>query len=176
MRIAVIYKSKYGTTKRYAEWIADDLGADLLEHATADAASVAEYDVVVYGGGIYASSIIGVKLPLKAARGRLVVFTVDLADPASTEYTALLAKNIPADRMDAIRFFHLRGGIDYRKLGLVHRGVMAVLKRVIAGKSASKRTPEHEAVLATYGGQFDFTNRESTVPLVEYVRQLGAAT
>jgi len=29
--IAVIYKSKYGSTKKYAEWLGEDLQADVFE-------------------------------------------------------------------------------------------------------------------------------------------------
>ena len=31
MRILVTYASKYGTTKRYAQWIAEDLACDLRD-------------------------------------------------------------------------------------------------------------------------------------------------
>lgn len=30
-KIEIIYRSKYGTTKRYAKWIADELSADLYD-------------------------------------------------------------------------------------------------------------------------------------------------
>ena len=55
-KIAVIYKSKYGSTKQYAEWIAQALDAPLFEASSVNPAQLAEYDVVVYGGGLYAGS------------------------------------------------------------------------------------------------------------------------
>ena len=31
MNVAVVYKSKAGSTKRYAQWIAEETGADIFE-------------------------------------------------------------------------------------------------------------------------------------------------
>lgn len=50
-QIAVIYKSKYGSTKQYAEWIAKELDASLFEATNIKPSQLLDYDVVVYGGG-----------------------------------------------------------------------------------------------------------------------------
>ena len=120
-KIAVVYKSKYGTTKQYAEWIAEELGAPLFEVSSIKPLQLMDYDVVVYGGGLYASGIDGIKLVTKNPCKSLVVFTVGLADPIITDYSAVLAKNIPSERLPKVKVFHLRGGIDYGKLNLVHK-------------------------------------------------------
>lgn len=49
-KIAVIYKSKYGNTKKYAQWIAEEANADLFEHSEVDAKKLVEYDAIAYGG------------------------------------------------------------------------------------------------------------------------------
>ena len=84
--IAVIYKSKYGTTKQYAKWIAEELGASLFEASSINPSQLMTYDVVVYGGGLYAGGIIGVKLVTGNPCKSLVVFTVGAADPGTTDY------------------------------------------------------------------------------------------
>ena len=43
MKIAVIYASKYGATRRYAEWIAERLGATLLKRTAVKPAQLDEY-------------------------------------------------------------------------------------------------------------------------------------
>ena len=45
-KIAVIYKSKYGTTKRYAEWIAHELDAHLFEASAIKPEVLSSYDIV----------------------------------------------------------------------------------------------------------------------------------
>ena len=57
VNIAVVYKSRYGTTKQYAEWIAKALDAILLEASVVKPSQLASFDIVVYGGGLYAGRI-----------------------------------------------------------------------------------------------------------------------
>jgi hypothetical protein len=104
---------------------------------------------------------------------RLVVFTVGLADPQTTDYSAILEKNFPDGSNQPDKVFHLRGGIDYKKLNLVHRGLMAMLKNAGEKKPESERAEETKEILRTYGGAVDFTDKEAISPLVAFVREVA---
>ena len=65
------------------------------------------------------------KNPVKS----LIVFTVGLANPETTDYTEILDKNIPSELKAKVKVFHLRGDMDYKELSLVHRGMMAMMKK-----------------------------------------------
>ena len=54
MRILVTYASKYGTTKRYAQWIAEDLACDLRDSREVNAELLKSYDILIHGGGLCA--------------------------------------------------------------------------------------------------------------------------
>ena len=113
-KIAVVYKSKYGTTKQYAEWIAEELNASLFEVSSIKPLHLMDYDVIVYGGGLYASRIDGVKFVTKNPCNSLVIFTVGLADPNVTDYSAIVTKNIPSERLSTVkvrRHYHRRSFI-----------------------------------------------------------------
>ena len=169
-KIAVIYKSKYGTTKRYAEWIADALGATLLDAKAVQPGSLADYDTVVYGGWLIAGTISGIKLVTANPCKNLVVFSVGLADPALMDYSAADQKNIPAELQEKTKVFHLRGGIDYAKLGLLQKGMMSMVKNSAQKKPEAERDPEERAILETYGKQADFTSKEAVEPLIAWVK------
>ena len=70
MKSIVIYNSKRGSTEQYARWIAEDIKAEqciALEHA--DFHALDQFDVVVFGGWIRGSGIVGLdKLNLKFFR------------------------------------------------------------------------------------------------------------
>ena len=170
--VAVIYKSKYGTTKQYAQWIADELNASLFESSEVKPSQLTNYDVVVYGGGLYAGGIIGVKLVTENPCNCLIVFTVGAADPDTTDYSAILSKNFTQDLLSKVKVFHLRGGIDYAKLSIVHKGMMAMLKRMVSKskKSGAEVSEEDKVFLESYGGKIDFTNKAAIKPLIDYVR------
>ena len=171
-KIAIIYKSKYGATKQYAEWIAEALNAELLEASSIKPAQLLAYDVVIYGGGLYANSINGVKLVADNSCKSLVVFTVGLTDPQTTDYTTMLAKTFKPERLAQIKVFHLRGSSDYEKLSFVHKGIISMVRKSGEKKAPAERTSEEQIALEAYGKKVDFTDQQAIVPLVEYVRAL----
>jgi len=171
--IAVIYKSKYGTTKQYAEWIAQELNAALLEVSVVKPAQLMSYDVVIYGGGLYAGGIDGVRLVAKNPCKNLVVYTVGLANPETTDYSAILNKGFSQEQLEKTKIFHLRGGIDYEKLNLVHKGMMAMLWKMDMKKDESERTEEDKLFLETYGAKLDFMDKNTIMPIIEYVNSLS---
>lgn len=171
--IAVIYKSKYGHARDYAKWIADALGADLFEGAKPD--KLARYNTLVFGGGLYAGGIGGARLlrdNFERLKDRnLIVFTVGLSgtsDPTLFQPSIDLAFTPEMQRH--IRFFHLRGGIDYKRLNFAHRSIMGMMRIALKGKK--NRTQEDEIMLEAYGGRVDFRDKASALPIIAYVQGL----
>ena len=181
MRILVTYASKYGTTKRYAQWIAEDLACDLRDSREVNAELLKSYDILIHGGGLYAGGLSGIQTIVKnydaISNKRIILFSCGLADPEDPENVAHieagLEKVLTSEMREKIRQFHLRGGIDYSRLGLTHKAMMAMLRTVMLKKGYDNLRSEDQMMLDTYGGTVDFTNRESLAPLLSYVRSLS---
>ena len=181
MRILVTYASKYGTTKRYAQWIAEDLACDLRDSREVNAELLKSYDILIHGGGLYAGGLSGIQTIVKnydaISNKRIILFSCGLADPEDPENVAHIAagleKVLTPEMREKIRQFHLRGGIDYSRLGLTHKAMMAMLRTVMLKKGYDNLRSEDQMMLDTYGGTVDFTNRESLAPLLSYVRSLS---
>lgn len=171
-KILVAYTSKYGSTRKYAEWIASVLNADLLAAHTVDPKVLSQYDVIIYGGGLYAGGIAGVKLVTQNPCKNLIVFTVGLADPNSTDYSEIINKNFTPELLTKTKFFHLRGGIDYKKLGPVHKVMMAMMKRMIQRKPESERESDDKEFLATYNSTVNFEDKRTIDSLIAYVKSI----
>ncbi len=58
----VIYKSKTGFAKKYAEWISEALKCDIKENTKLSLDDLIQYDTIIYGGGLYAVGINGINL------------------------------------------------------------------------------------------------------------------
>ena len=176
----VVYASRYGYTRHYAQWIARQLGCCAVEAGQVRAQQLAACEVLVYGGGLYAGGLNGAKKvladPCALAGKELVLFTCGLADPAdgpSREHIrAGLAKTLPEPVMGQAHLFFLRGGMDYARLSLVHRAMMAMLRRMLLKKPEAERTGQDKDLLATYGQSVDFVEPETARPLVELVQGL----
>lgn len=173
----LIYKSQYGSAKKYAQWISKELGCELYEVSQVKKPEdLLNYGTIIFGGGLYAGGINGVSLLTKNFQKikdrNLVVFTVGLASTADTSiFEPILRKNFTQEMRERIRFFHLRGGIDYKKLGLAHKSMMAMMKAVTERKEA--KTEEDRLMLATYGDKIDFSDEPAIAPLIACVRSLN---
>ena len=65
----VLYKSKYGVTKQYADWIAERTGFSCIRTDDANIGNISGYDVIILGGEIYASGITGLSFLKKNIGG-----------------------------------------------------------------------------------------------------------
>ena len=90
MNTIVIYKSKYGSTKAYADWIAEELACTAVDVADFKPTEFDGYDTIVYGGGLYAEMIAGISLITKNADKltdkKIAVFSTGLTPLDCREY------------------------------------------------------------------------------------------
>ena len=174
MNSIIIYGSRYGSTKRYAERLSEITGLKVVFFK--DVKSVAGYDRIVYLGALCAGGVMGLKKTVccLSASQELFVATVGLADPTDAENVnhirGCLKKQVPASHYDESKIFHLRGAIDYTKLGLKHRIMMKLLYSKVAKIPEAERNAEVRALIATYGKQVDFVNLDTLEPIAQILK------
>ena len=178
----VLYYSKYGATKKYAEWIAAELNGETCAIGDVKENTLANYEAIVIGSGLYEGTIRGMDIIVKnyeTLRSRkLVLFTCGLADYSKAEHINKIAGRIEAVIPENIRknmkIFFLRGGIDYKKLGFLDKILMVLMKTVTALKAKKEginADEETKEFLEIYGKTVDFTDRNSIRGIVEYCKQ-----
>lgn len=180
MKIAVIYKSRYGSTETYAKWIAEDLQADLLQADRVQGNDLKRYDIIVYGGGLYAGGVNGISLLTKnyesIADKSIFLFTVgaaDVTDPKNTAHIlGSLEQVLPPAMRKAMHIYHLRGGMHYPKLSFIHRMMMKMMMKIVRKKPGSELHAEDHMMLDTYGQDIDFTDRVTIAPMIADIRSL----
>ncbi len=182
--IVVIFESKYGSTRRYARWISEALSCPCFERKTFHPQDFEKYDIIIYGGGLYAGGVSGIKLITKnwntLSGKKVILFTCGLADPGNPANVSHiregLSKVLSEEMLDTISFFHFQGGIDYRKLNFIHKSMMSMLRRMLLKKDSSNLSNEDRQLLDTYGKKIDFTDMNMIQPLVTYVQSLTGSS
>ena len=170
----IIYGSRHGAAKRYAEGLAERTGIKAVDYNEID--SLEPFKHVIYIGAIYASGVTGLKKTVaKLLRDQeLFVVTVGMVDPADQAFIGqlreALKKQIPPQMYDEKRIFHLRGAIDYGQLELKYRILMKMMYSQAAKLPEEKLTSEFKAVLATYGTKVDYVDLEMLQPLTAALR------
>jgi len=172
-QIAVVYRSISGFTKKYAQWIAEDLKADLFEAREIDAQKLAGYDLIVFGGSLHAVGINGLKLLRKKvhlSERRLVVFAVGASPPKSGIVDEVWRNNFSNEEKNTVKLFYLRGGFNYHNLDRPNKLIMALFRVSLFFKR--KKTSDERGMLAAFSKPIDCTKKENITELVGYVRSI----
>lgn len=171
----ILYGSKYGTAKRYAEEFAKLSGCEAAESRGRREAAAG--DTVVLFGAVYAGAVQGLKAAARCAErcgGTLAVVTVGLTDPQDAENNRATEKGVraslPARLRGGVRFFHLRGGIDYGRLSFGHRLLMKLMYSAEKRIPEEKRSAQGRAIIQTYGSKADFTDLSALQGIAEALR------
>lgn len=172
MEIIVLYKSKGGFAKKYAQWIAQELEADLYDASNISVDHLKAYDRVVFGGGLYAVGINGVKIitnNMGVLKGKKIAVFATGASPGREEVIQEVKdNNFTPEQQNDIGFFYLRGGFDYAKLGVIDKILMKLLKLKLSSKK--DLTADETGMLMAYSNPVDFTRQDKIAPLVDYIR------
>ena len=160
----IVYGSKYGASMRYAEALAEKTGIPCLD--VRKVKTLEGCEAVVHIGGLYAGGVRGlshtVKLLEKVPGVALTVITVGLADPDDEDNRRSIResvkKQIPEAVMKKTKLFHLRGGIDYSRLSMVHRTMMKLLYSQLKKIPPEERGADARGLFETYGKKVDFVD------------------
>lgn len=171
MKTLVLYKTGSGFTKKYAEWIAEELSSDIFDVSVFDAKKLSDYDNIIYGGSLHASGILGIKFITKnfdKLKGKKVVVFATGASPVREQViNQVTDKNFTQDQQKQIKFFYLRGGFDFNKLKFFDKVIMTLFKWVIQRKK--ELTPDEKGMLEAYNKPMDFTRKEDIEQIVSYI-------
>ncbi len=175
MKTIVIYKSKYGSTKAYAQWIAEELNCPVLNAKQTKIEDILEYDTIIYGGGLYAEVIAGVSLITKnmdkLEGKKLIVYSTGITPPEYRQYydDLVVKKNFKPEMLDKIKVYNFMGKMVLDELSIVHRTAIKSLKKLMSGKE--NPTEMERLLIELCDKDGDFSNRESIKDLIEYAKK-----
>ena len=162
----VLYRSKTGFSKRYAEWIAEDLGCESRPIKGMKLDNLKDYKLVIYGAGVYAGMISGVgkikNWMEKSPEKTWIVFATG-ATPHEEGYEEMLFKtNFRKGESRPAHFFYFLSGINYEKMGFLNRVLMKIFSGMAAKKVGTIQPKKPASV--------DLANRDYTAELLRYAR------
>ena len=171
----ILFGTIYGSSKLYAEELSKRTGIETRSYD--EVSSIDDYDTIVYIGSLYAGGVQGMKKTLSkltdVSNRKIIIATVGLADPTDPENINNIRNSIKTQLSDAVynqaTIFHLRGAIDYAKLGFKHKTMMSLLYNKAKNLPEAKKTVEVRAMIETYNKQVSFIDYESLTPIVELV-------
>ncbi len=172
--ILIVYYSKTGFTKKYAEWLREglskDMSCDLVSYKKRKKISFGEYDIVVFGGGFHAGQINGLKwfkaqlnkMSGQLKQGRIAVFATGAMPAEMPDVEKTLRQNFTEQEWTQIKTFYLPGGLCYEKMGVGDKLMMSIFRAML--KEAKVDSQMQQIV----SHSFDITSKEAIIPIMEW--------
>lgn len=170
----ILYQSKYGATEKYANWLKEATQFDCIKTKEADIKNVQEYDVIILGGGVYASGIAGFSFLkdniLKLKDKKIAVFCVG-ASPYDENAIEQVRNRHFKDELKEIPCFYCRGAWDEDAMSFKDRTLCKMLQKAVAKQDPSTYKPWQKALMCAVGQKCDWTDIKYIEPILEYIKK-----
>jgi len=128
MKTLIIYRSFFGTTKRYAELLHEEIESDIDKYNKVDDISLLMYDMVILFTATYAGwiSLIGyLKNHWHVLEDREVILVVIGGLPVDHKWSIRSYEKIPEHMRQGIKYFKLPSQVDPRDVDKARKEYLA---------------------------------------------------
>lgn len=174
MKTLIIYTSQTGFTKKYADWLAQKTGGDLLDLKDAQKKNDAffeDYEAIVYGGWVMAASVVKVKWFLNRAASwkgkKLAIYCVGGSPNDNPDVEVMLKNMLTDEQREYIRAFYCQGGFNYERMNAPSRLAMKMF--VSALKKKKDPTEEEKIMTEMVAKSYDISDEKYIEPVIEYL-------
>lgn len=164
----IIFKSVYGSTRSYAEWLADDLGFDMVSIDDVNTAHIRDYGTIIVGSPVvmnkpFLSSWI-VERWEEMRGARVILFTTSGAPPTAPALRDGFDNAIPRAIREQLTWVPLPGHFDYSRLSFLHKLMMQI------GALMQKSPDARARMRADFQRPVDNVERMALLPIIESIR------
>lgn len=175
MNTIVVYKTKYGSTKTYAQWIGEVLNCKVADAKDITIDELENYDTIIYGGGLYAETINGLGLITKnierLKNKKIAVYSTGITPLDCRDYydKLVLEKNFKNGVPACIKIFNFTGKMVMSELSVVHRTALKTLKKIMSAKE--NPTEMEKLLIELCDVDADLSDRTQISGLIDYVKE-----
>lgn len=171
----ILYQSKYGATKKYADWVAEITGYDCIETKNVKATQLKNYDVIILGGGVYASGIAGLHFLKKnigsVSDKKIAVFAVG-ASPYDEKAILKIKEMHFKDGLSNIPLFYCRGAWDEEKMTFGDRTLCRMLQKAVTKQNPDEYELWQKALMCAVGQKCDWTDKKYLEPMLKFIESV----
>lgn len=168
----ILYQSKYGATKRYADWLAEATDFEITETKKANIHDVSAFDAVILAGGIYASGIAGLSFLKKniseLKNNKIAVLCVGASPYDEQAFKAIYEHNFKGE-LDGVKCFYARGAWDEEAMSFKDRTLCKLLQKAVAKKDPADYEPWEKALMCAVGQKCDWTDKKYLDDLIGFI-------
>lgn len=165
MSAIVLYQSKYGHTKRYAEMIASRLNCKLMPLEEFRKSDVDQYDTIVFGTGVYMGKMKKLsRVKTLFINKPITIYACGGNNNVEKQIETIKEQNFSKDELSFHTFFYLPGGMDLSKMGRFMKFWFKLICKMLEKKA--NRTHDEEAFLRSLKEPEDLVDEKHIEDLV----------
>lgn len=173
MKTIVIYNSQTGFTKRYAEWIAAETGADCLELSDAKKKDLTAYDTIVFGswacaGGISKVSWFKGNMD-KWEDKKLIVFCVGGSPIDNPDIDIAFKRIFNESEQKKVKTFYCPGGFNYEKMSAPSKLMMKMFIKTL--KAKKDKSQEEQVMIDMISSSYDISDKKYIEPVLQCLKK-----
>lgn len=170
----IIYQSKYGATKKYANWLSEETGFSCTETKKTNISEIENYDVIVLGGGLYASGISGLsflKKNIKVLKEKKVLVFCCGASPYEEEAFQEIVKHNMKGNLSSVPCFYCRGAWDMDSMSFKDRTLCNMLRKAVSKKNPDDYEIWEKALMSAGEEKCDWTDKKYLKPILDFINK-----
>lgn len=169
----IIYKSKYGATRKYVDMLQGEIACDVCNLKDLKTNNFKSYQCIVFMGGVYASGIAGMKILRKNYHllkdKKIAVFAVGASPFDEKAFKELKNHNLKDD-FKHIPLYYGRGAFCESQMTFRDRTLCQMLKKSVSKKDPATYEPWEEALISSFGKDSDWTDKKYLTPLITFIK------
>ncbi|MBN2039435.1 MAG: hypothetical protein JW864_05300 [Spirochaetes bacterium] len=163
MKGIIIYKSNYGVTKQYAEWLKEETGYPAIEIERVKRKDILDADIVIIGGPVLAHTISVAKWVKKKWNilkdKKVILFSTSGTSPQSHVLRNIFESSFETGILNKIKYFPQGGRMIFNELTAFDKLVMRL------GQKMEKNPQIREEMVRDK----DIIDRNGLQPILQYV-------
>lgn len=177
MKTVIVYSSQTGFTKKYAQWLAEELGqeAETIDFSKAKKMKdnyFASADAIVYGGWAMGGKIVNSnwfkgKIPAWKDK-KLALFCVGASPNEIPEVEVTLHNALTDEEHKYVKTFYCQGGLSYENMKLPYRMAMRAFASMVRKKKDA--TEQEKGMGEMISHSYDISDKKYIMPIVQYIK------
>lgn len=172
----VLYTSKRGSTRQYAEWIARSLECECATLKDFDKETIPEYDLIIYGSWLRGSGIVDfdkIEPYLEGSKDHTILFVTGVSEYNPQNYLQICEINFDGrENMDRMQLFFCPGRYDPAQVKGLDRMLMAVAKKVLKSGQTAEDGGAAMKMIRNIEEGVDLVDRKYIDPIVNAAHRI----
>ena len=167
------FQMETGFTKKYVDWLTETITCKAIPLDQINTIRVDDYAIIVYGAGIHAGRMRGLKEFKRKAfdlNKKMIVFATGGAPDDKVIISKIRANNFTVEELESIEFFYFQSGLNYEQMGLRDKAMMKLYYKMLELKS--NKSDIEDGTSKAMATSYDHSSSEQIKPMISYLNDL----